>query len=43
MRTRTIKGSPQRSASAAWAELERMVLETLAPAGAIDDSDVATR
>jgi len=41
MRTRTIKGSPQRSASAAWAELERMVLETLAPAGAIDDSDVA--
>lgn len=40
MRTRTIKGSPQRSASAAWAELERMVLETLAPAGAIADTDV---
>jgi predicted flap endonuclease-1-like 5' DNA nuclease len=41
MRSRTIKGSPQRAASAAWAELERMVLETLAPAGAIDASDVA--
>lgn len=39
MRTRTIKGSPQRSASAAWAEVERMVLETLAPADAIDDMD----
>jgi hypothetical protein len=41
MRTRTIKGSPHRTASAAWAELERMVLETLAPADAIDDADAA--
>src|SRR4051812_32211917 len=40
MRSRTVKGSPQRSASAAWAEVETMVIETLEPATAIDDADV---
>jgi hypothetical protein len=41
MRARTINGSPRRTASAAWAEVERMVTETLVPASAIDDGDVA--
>lgn len=40
MRARTIKGSPGRSALAAWAEIDRMIAETLAPAPAIDDSAV---
>lgn len=40
MRARTIKGSPERSASAAWAEVERMIAETLSPAPDIDDDDV---
>lgn len=40
MRARTIKGSPERSASAAWAEIDRMLAETLQPATAIDDADV---
>src|SRR4051794_23372099 len=39
MRARTIKGSPERSASAAWGEVERMVQETLSPATAIDDAE----
>lgn len=38
MRARTIKGSPERSASAAWAEIDRMLAETLAPAAiGVDD------
>ena len=40
MRARTIKGSPERSASAAWAEIDRMIAETLAAAPAIDDAAV---
>lgn len=40
MPSRTIKGSPQRSAGAAWTEVETMVLETLAPASAVDDEEV---
>jgi hypothetical protein len=36
MPSRTINGSPQRSAAAAWVEIERMVLETLQPAKALD-------
>jgi hypothetical protein len=40
VRARTIKGSPERSASAAWAEVERMIAETLHPASDIDDDDV---
>ncbi len=40
MRARTIKGSPERSASATWAEIDRMVRATLEPAAAIDDTDV---
>lgn len=40
MRARIIKGSPERSASAAWAEIDRMVADTLAPAAAIDVDDV---
>ena len=40
MRVRTIKGSPERSASATWAEIDRMVQATLEPAGAVDDTEV---
>lgn len=40
MRVRTIKGSPERSASATWAEIDRMVQATLEPAAAIDDTEV---
>lgn len=40
MRARTILGSPERSASAAWAEIDRMIMETLQPASAIDEADV---
>ena len=40
MRARTIKGSPVRSASEAWAEIDRMIAETLAPASGIADDEV---
>ncbi|HWY90751.1 MAG TPA: hypothetical protein VNY31_08785 [Solirubrobacteraceae bacterium] len=41
VRVRTIKGSPERSASATWDEIARMVQETLVPAASIDDDDVS--
>jgi hypothetical protein len=41
-RSRTIAAAPVRSASAAWAEVSRTLVETLEPAVAIDDSEVAT-
>jgi len=40
VRARTIMGSPERSASAAWAEIDRMIAETLRAASAIDDAEV---
>lgn len=40
MRTRTIKGSPERTASAAWQELARMVHETLTAASGLDEQEV---
>lgn len=40
MRARAIKGSPERCASAAWAEIDRMVAETLASATAVGVDDV---
>lgn len=41
MRARTIKGSPERSASDTWGEIDRMIRETLVPATSIEDDDVA--
>src|ERR1700722_18846202 len=41
VRVRTIKGSPERSASDAWDEIDRMIRETLVPATGVDDDDVA--
>lgn len=42
MRTRTIKGSPERTASAAWQELAHMVRETLTAASELDEKEIDT-
>lgn len=40
MRSRAIKGSPVRTAGGAWAVIETVIIETLAPAASIDEADV---